>query len=139
MSRHIQLDRFAIILSGLCALHCIVLPIVAALIPILTTTLLHGYDAHDLLFHEMILFMILPVSIFALISGFNCHKTLLPALIVICGLSVLLIPSLFFDILHDRGLMGHTGEVMVTLTGGLIHAYGHFLNIQSTRHHNYDC
>ncbi len=134
MKIHTQLDRMAIMLSGLCAVHCMLLPVAAALLPLISGVATHGHDIHDLWFHQLILFIVLPISFVALVTGYNCHRAWLPVLITLCGLIILAIPAMFFDILHEAGVMSHSNEIMLTLTGGIIHAIGHVLNIQSTRH-----
>lgn len=131
---HKKLDRLVILLSGVCAVHCIALPILASLLPLLSGALAHGHDIHDLWFHQLLLFMVLPISVVSLITGYSCHKAWPPAFVTICGLIILAIPALFFETLHEAGIMSHSHEMILTLTGGIIHALGHALNIQSTRH-----
>ncbi len=134
MKLHKQLDRMAIFLSGLCAVHCIVLPIAASLLPLISGVVSHGHDIHNLWFHQLILFIVLPISLVALMTGYNCHRAWPPVFITLCGLIILAIPAMFFDTLHEAGVLSHSHEMMLTLTGGVIHAIGHILNIQSTRH-----
>lgn len=128
-----NLDRFAIILSGLCALHCIALPLVITLFPFLSISMHHGEDTHELLFHQIIVFIIIPVTLFALTTGYRCHKKWLPAVIASIGLVILLTPALFFDALMNHQLITHDDEILITLIGGCIHAIGHILNAQNTR------
>ena len=120
-------DRFAIILSGLCAVHCIAVPLAVSLFPFLSLSLEHGDDTHELLFHQIIVFIIIPTSLIALSTGFITHKRWLPTVIATVGLVILLIPALF----------NHDDEIIITLLGGCIHAIGHVLNAQATRqsHH----
>ena len=130
-------DRFAIILSGLCAVHCIAVPLAVSLFPFLSLSLEHGDDTHELLFHQIIVFIIIPTSLIALSIGFITHKRWLPTVIATVGLVILLIPALFFEALENHQLINHDDEIIITLLGGCIHAIGHVLNAQATRqsHH----
>ena len=132
-----NLDRFAIILSGICALHCIAVPIAISLFPFLSLSMHHGEDTHELLFHQMIVFIIIPVTLFALSSGYRSHRKWLPTIVASIGLIILLIPALFFDLLSHHQLITHDDEVLITLVGGCVHAIGHILNVQNTRHHQH--
>ena len=128
-----NLDHYAIILSGICAVHCIALPLAISLLPFLSLSMHHGVDSHNLLFHQLIIFIIIPITLFALTSGYRSHKKWLPTLIASIGLIILLIPALFFDELIMHQLITHDDEVLITLIGGCIHAVGHILNVQNTR------
>ena len=126
-------DRFAILLSGICAIHCIALPIVASLIPMLAITIQHGYALHEFWFHQFILIFILPVSVIALIAGYRVHHQILPVIISSIGLLILVGVALFAGYLISHHLMPHDGETLVTVFGGLIHAVGHLLNLMASR------
>ena len=129
----VNYDRFAILLSGLCAVHCLAVPIVAGLFPLLSATLNHGHEIHELWFHKLILFFVLPVSIVALTTGYSRHRTWLPIWISSIGMIILAIPALFFETLLSNQLISHESEILFTLTGGIIHAIGHIMNVQATR------
>ena len=134
-----RFDRFAILLSGLCAIHCIALPIIASIIPLLTSTVLHGNEVHEFWFHQFILLFILPVSLIALYTGFRSHRKLFPLVIAGIGLSVLTFIALFAEQLLIDKVIPHEGETLLTITGGLIHAAGHILNLQATRKSHPHC
>ena len=129
----IHLDRIAISLSSLCALHCVALPIVATIMPLLSSTIEHGSILHEFWFHRFILIFILPISIFALISGYRCHKQALLILIAGIGLAVLLFTAIFADTLISKQVLPHSGETMLTIIAGIIHAVGHIMNMFATR------
>jgi len=137
MIRHEIFDRFAIALSSLCAIHCIALPIVASVTPLLITTVEHGHDSHEFWFHQFILYFIIPISLFALITGYRCHRKILPMLIGGLGLCILVIVALFAEPLIHYHLISHTEETVLTIIGGIIHATGHISNVLATRgsHH----
>ncbi|MFK8027126.1 MAG: MerC domain-containing protein [Gammaproteobacteria bacterium] len=132
-------DRFAILLSGICAIHCIALPIVASLIPLLTATVHHGNEIHEFWFHQFILLFILPVSLVALVTGYLSHKRILPVVIAAIGLVILIFIALFAEQLLLNHVIPHEGETLLTVTGGLFHAAGHILNLQATRKNTTHC
>ena len=132
-------DRFAILLSGICAIHCIALPLVASLIPLLAVTIQHGHQLHEFWFHQFILVFILPISTIALVAGYRIHRQVLPLLVAGFGLSILVGVAMFAEYLIVHHLMPHSGETIVTVTGGIFHATGHVLNVMATRKLNRQC
>ena len=64
--RKALLDKVAVLLSGLCLLHCLLLPFVVAVLPFL------GQFGDDH-FHQELLFFVVPVSVIALTAGFKRH------------------------------------------------------------------
>jgi len=126
-------DRFAIMLSGLCAIHCIALPIIASIIPLLTATVHHGNEIHEFWFHQFILLFILPVSLIALITGYRSHQKIAPLVIASVGLTILTFIALFAEQLLIDNVIPYEGETLLTITGGVIHATGHIMNVQTTR------
>ena len=136
---HTLFDRFAIALSGLCAIHCVALPLVASITPLLISTIEHGNGFHEFWFHQFILIFILPASIIALITGYHCHKQLTPMLIGCLGLMILVITALFAEYLITKQFIPHYGETVLTISGGLIHAIGHIANILATKNFHASC
>ncbi len=134
-----RLDRFAILLSGLCAIHCIALPIIASIIPLLTATVHHGNEVHEFRFHQFIILFIVPVSLIALITGFRSHRKILPLVIAGIGIAILTFIALFAEQLLTDNVIPHEGETLLTITGGLIHVAGHILNLQATRKKQAHC
>ena len=139
MQLHLHFDRYAILLSGLCAIHCIALPLIASFIPFLAITIQHGYELHAFLFHQFILLVILPVSLMALGAGYFTHRKWLPVVVAAIGLIVLTVTALFIDALIHQHVILHAGETALTMAGGIIHAAGHILNMQAARKSNHQC
>jgi len=131
--QHETFDRFAVALSSLCAIHCIALPIAASVTPLLMSTINYGNTMHEFWFHQFILIFIIPVSIFALATGFRCHKKNLPMLLGGLGLSILVIVALFAEQLISQHVISQTGETILTVIGGIIHAAGHITNVLATK------
>lgn len=128
----INLDRIAISLSAFCALHCVIIALIAGLLPLLFGLGQHGHGVHDFLFHQIVLFLILPISLPALWFGYRQHRQLLPIVVSAFGLLLLLIVTAFIYDLIDQGLLALEYETLLTLAGGIIHAIGHWLNLKAT-------
>ena len=135
----VYFDRFAIALSSICAIHCIALPVVASLIPLLTTSIPHDNALHEFLFHQFILIFILPISIFALAAGYRCHKKITPIFIGTIGLIILSVVALFAENLISQQVISGSGETILTIFGGIIHAAGHISNVLATKTHRTNC
>jgi ribose/xylose/arabinose/galactoside ABC-type transport system permease subunit len=134
-----HLDRLAIILSSMCAIHCVIFPIIASLIPLIATSFSHGNTLHEFWFHQFILIFILPISIFSIISGYCCHKTFTPAIIASLGLMILVFTAAYAGDLIANQTIPHESETWFTVFGGVIHATGHVLNLQATRKNRNHC
>lgn len=121
------LDTIAVILSGVCMLHCLALPIALTLLPIVNITLIS-----ETAFHLILLLFIVPVSIIALAIGCRQHKDKITLVLGTIGLGILIFTALF-----GHGLFGLTGERIVTSFGGIILACAHIQNYRCCRRH--DC
>lgn len=132
-------DKFAIMLSGICALHCIITPLVASVIPLFSAAVHHGEDAHDFWFHQFILIFILPISLIALATGFRAHQKILPLIVAGMGLLILTFTALFAEHLLHNHVIEHEGETLLTITGGVIHAIGHIMNVLAARKKHTHC
>jgi hypothetical protein len=64
-----SLDRVAIGLSGLCAIHCVATPAAVILFPVLSACL--GSDER---FHALLLVLVVPSSVVALTLGCRRHR-----------------------------------------------------------------
>ena len=111
-------DKFAISASAICAVHCLTLPILVGVFPALSTTLL-GEEA----FHVLLLWMVIPLSLFSLSLGCKRHKSPFVILFGACGLVILTFTALLG---HD--LLGETGERIATLAGAAAIASAHVRN-----------
>lgn len=116
-------DQVAVGLSGLCVLHCLLLPFVLLAIPFL------GQFGDDH-FHVQVLLLVFPVSLIALGRGFRRHKNLLIILAGAVGLGVLAIGG---TLVHSR--YGLAADRVVTVAGSLILAAAHFANSRQSRRH----
>ncbi len=113
------MDRFAIALSGLCLLHCLVIPVVLALAPAFSGFVL----GTETTVHWVFLGLAVPTSIWALWRGYRrCHH--LRALVL--GIAGLLVMFLGVSHLFDPSL-----EVPLTLVGVTMVVVAHVLNLRT--------
>ena len=121
-----HLDAIAVVLSGVCMLHCLALPLLLTISPILNVTLLS-----ETVFHVLLLVFILPTTVIALTIGCRSHKDKITLVLGALGLSILTITAFFGHL-----LFGLTGERIVTSFGGLILAWAHVQNYRRCRRDN---
>ena len=116
-------DRAAIGLSGLCALHCLLLPVALTLAPSIA-----GMGVADEAFHVWMIVFVVPISIYALFAGCNKHREYSVLALGGVGLAVLISAPLLG---HD--VLGEVGERVVTLAGALLVAASHVRNFRLCR------
>ena len=90
--RHGWLDHLAIGMAAVCAIHCLLTPILIMAIPIIATSFLVHQD-----FHLWMIFLVLPTTVFAIFMGCRNHKDRAVAVLSAIGLSVLL-----FALIQER-------------------------------------
>ena len=111
-------DKSAIVVSVLCALHCLLFPAILILYPTMME-LLPG----DETVHFVLLFLVIPISSFALFKGGKVHKSRKIITIGFTGLLVLVLAVTFG---HD--IFGQTGEKILTVIGSIIVVTAHIQN-----------
>ena len=117
-------DRLAIVVSGLCLVQCLMLPLVIVLTPLASAGVL-GEEW----FHLALLLIVLPLSLVAFHSGYRLHRNrsmLIPGLL---GLSMIALAALG-EITH---LLGHWQAAGLTSLGGVCLILGHWINLRQRR------
>ena len=109
-----RLDRLAILISGICVVHCLASAIILALLASAGGLLLHPA------FHEVGLALAIALGLVALTRGYRTHRRLLPALIAGAGLVTM---GVALTLPHSGGQ-----ETIATLIGVGVLALGHQLN-----------
>lgn len=122
MLKSTSLDKFAILLSGVCLVHCLVAPIVITLLPIVSLNTM----IEEVLFHQVLLWLVIPTSVVGLFLGCRKHRRLTIALTGGAGMAILISVATF-----GHSWFGITGEKWVTTLGGLVLALSHFLNYRA--------
>lgn len=114
-------DKMAISLSFLCIAHCLLLPMILILLPSIAGLL--AFD--DELFHRWLIYAVLPISVIALLMGYLHHRQNNVFITGSVGLVVLISVQFL-----TASQLGKYGEVILTLLGSCIIAYGHLRNYQ---------
>ena len=116
------LDQVAVALSGLCLLHCLLLPFLVAGLPFLA----QFRDDH---LHAEMLVVVIPVSIVALAIGFRRHRHAGIVVSGIVGLAVLTIGGTF-----AHSVAGLVADRTLTVIGSITLAVTHYRNFRLSRH-----
>lgn len=112
-------DAAAISLSFLCAVHCLVLPLILALLPSMASSLT---DEH---FHRWMVIIVVPISIFSLVMGWRRHRRYFAIVTASAGLLLLI----FTGYLGGAIISGYWEENL-TILAAIIIAIGHFCNFR---------
>lgn len=111
-----DLDRIAMLLSGLCLLHCLALPLLFIALPFAGGLA----DSH---WHGPLLVVALPVSIAAIVIGYRRHGNRGIVAGVALGLALLVAGA---TVGHAH--LGETADRLLTVSGSLILAAMHWQN-----------
>jgi hypothetical protein len=114
-------DKLAIGFSMVCVVHCLVLPILIILLPPFSGL----FALDDEMFHQWMLYAVLPISIAALMMGYLHHRSYKVFVVVSIGLTLIILST---TLGHD--VLGETGEVGLSVLGSMIIAFGHFRHYQ---------
>jgi hypothetical protein len=121
--QHDLWDRLGIGLSGLCMVHCLLLPVLLSLLP-----LWPALDAAHRWLHPIFAGFIVPTTLFAMVSGYRRHGRRDIPVWLGAGLCIVLAGWLA----HEG--LGTLGETVVTIIGSLLLIVGHGKNWQVNRH-----
>ena len=121
MSRYF--DRIAIVLSGICIIHCLAVPLLVAVLPI--TAVSFGDDVH---FHGLMLGLVVPTSLVGFYIGYRIHQRGGLVGLGLIGIVVLATAALWGHSQWVEGL-----EVFVSVVGSLLLAAAHWMNFRGVR------
>ena len=122
-------DKLAMILSTVCVVHCLFTPTF-----ILITSGLFSFSFDNESVHYLILFLAIPISLYALISGFTNHKTINCLVVGVVGLVILVL-----SIILGESILGEPGEKTLTLMGSILVVYAHYKNHQTCKELDCSC
>lgn len=115
-----SLDGAAALMSSLCLVHCLLLPLALAISPMLAAgvadELLHG----PVWVHWLLIALAAPVSVYALWRGAEVHHSRYPWLLALMGFVLMAAGALA----HGLGPV----EPVLTVLGGLMVAFAHWRN-----------
>lgn len=115
-------DKTAVILSGLCLVHCLALPVAVAVLPFLSE-----FTSGHL--HAQLLAVVIPVSVLAFALGFRRHGNRTIVGFGLLGMAVLALGGTY---VHSH--YGISADRAVTVAGSSILAVAHFFNSRRSRH-----
>lgn len=122
--RNAPIDRLAIALSGVCAVHCVLVVAAITAIPIWGLGWLTAPH-----FHEWFLAAALAPSAIALLSGYRRHRR---TVVVAMGVLALALMALAIA-LSTLEAVSPRGESVVTLSGAGLLALAHWRNLRLGR------
>jgi hypothetical protein len=111
-------DGAGVVLSGLCLVHCIAVPLA------LSGLSLWGVSH---LIHWGLAWMLVPVAVLAAVPGYRAHRR--PSVLVLFGLGLIaILGALFWE-----PLLGPSRHMTMTMGGGVLLIGAHALNWHSRR------
>lgn len=110
-------DRVGIGLSGICAIHCLMVPVVVALIPLWPA---FG-EFHE--YTHLIFFLAIAPAVY--LSLRKKHESIAVTIYLLLGVSVI------FGAWFFNHMLGDYGEAGVTLVGSVLLIRGHWLNYKA--------
>ncbi len=116
-------DNFAIGLSLICAIHCVITPWLLLIVPSLS-----ALNLDNEAFHYWMVIAVTPLSLYALGMGCKQHKDVCTVVLGAMGL-VMLLGAIVLG--EDR--IGELAEKVVTVIGAGLIAAGHYKNIHLCR------
>ena len=128
MKTHPITDKFAAGLSIACALHCLLVPSF-----LIVTSGALALSIDNELIHWAILFLAIPISVYALITGVLNHKDYAVFLVGLAGLGILFVTAL------SESSISETLVIALTLLGSALVAYAHMKNFQLCKELDCDC
>ena len=112
-----KLDKVSVLISVACLVHCVSFPIL----------LLMGYSISALAFfsdhllHQLLLFIVLPLSYFSLVGGYRSHGNRNIGVLAIVGICFLGLGVYFHDFVAV--------ELSLTIVGSVFLASAHLVNL----------
>lgn len=120
-------DKMAISLSLLCALHCLVSPLIIVMLPSLAALQFDGEA-----FHVWMVLAVIPTSVYALTMGCKQHKRYR-----LLGLGLFGLLFLLSAVLLGEDLISDFWEKALTVTGAATIALGHYRNYRLCQHQEF--
>ncbi len=133
------LDTVAVSMSLLCAIHCLITPVLLVALPILATSFWVNKN-----FHLWMLALVIPTTIISVMQGCKKHKDKWVASLASIGLATLLGVALYESFVHQSqmietaahcngcvqgdGGMPFTATIVANLLGGIFLASAHIRN-----------
>lgn len=132
------LDRLAVGMAVLCGIHCLLMPVLIAVLPIIAT----GFFAHED-FHLWMLLFVLPTTGISIFMGCRKHKDKWTAILSLIGIGIMIAVTAFEYLNHAScsacaGCSRPAGapippSAWINTVGGLFLASAHVRNFKLCR------
>ena len=123
MNTQISSDKVAASLSILCVLHCLFMPAF-----LIVSTGIFAFSMDNEIIHYAILFIAIPVSLYALNKGYKNHKTKNLFFIGITGILILVVAIMLPDSAYQEQF-----EKILTVLGSILVVYAHYKNYKACK------
>ncbi len=125
LAKNNLMDKIALAMASICAIHCLLLPVVLLSLPWLEGLFPHSW------FHGLILGLTIPLALLAFYHGWKQHRSWSPVLWATGGILGLIVGIL----MHENFMM----ERIFSLVGSFLLLVGHAQNIRRCRcHHDHN-
>ena len=125
------IDNLGITISSICAVHCVLLPMIFLIAP-------YSFLAsHE--FHEALIYFILPCAFIAFVLGCRRHKDIKVAAMGTFGIILLGSALLMHDIFHSDQHSEEFTTVLITVLGSILLVLSHLRNRKLCMQEAYSC
>ena len=125
------IDNLGITISSICAVHCVILPMIFLIAP-------YSFLAsHE--FHEALIYFILPCAFIAFVLGCRRHKDIKVAAMGTLGIILLGSALLMHDIFHSDQHSEEFTTVLITVLGSILLVLSHLRNRKLCMQEDYSC
>ena len=125
------IDNLGITISSVCAIHCLLLPVIFLIAP-------YSFLAsHE--FHEALIYFILPCALIAFVLGCRKHGDMKVAILGSIGFILLASAVILHETLHSDQHSDSLMSVLITVMGSVILIFSHMRNRKLCAQHNYEC
>lgn len=112
-------DLWGVVISALCVVHCLAVPVILIVFPAFGREFLPQEDFT----HAVLLGFIIGVAGLAFISGYKVHGKWQPVAWLVAGLALAIFATFFA---HE--MLGHNWEPVFAIAGSLCLVRAHYLN-----------
>ena len=125
------IDNLGITISSICAVHCVLLPMIFLIAP-------YSFIAsHE--FHEALIYFILPCAVVSFVLGCRKHKDSKVAIMGTLGITLLGSALLLHDVHHSDQHNEELTTVLITICGSVFLVVSHLRNRKLCMREEYSC
>lgn len=120
-SMHLYLDVLGVGASSLCAVHCLLMPLIVALLPMCGLRFLHEEAIHPFLAGFVVFF-----ALTSIVPGYRKHRECATLMSMAVGLSLVLLATFVIE-----PALGEYWEMLVITAGNILLVIAHVRNQQN--------